>query len=53
MAEQKGPPRFEVVGPCRVAGAGKGETVQLDPAVVNIDALIAAGHVRPVKRGGA
>lgn len=53
MAEQKGPPRFEVVGPCRIAGVGKGEAVQLDPATVNIDALIAAGHVRPVKRGAA
>ncbi|WP_157562670.1 hypothetical protein [Micromonospora chokoriensis] len=52
MAERKSLPKFEVIGPCRVAGAEKGETVQLDPAEVNIDALIEAGHIRPVKRTG-
>lgn len=52
MAEQKGLPSFEVIGPCRVAGAVKGETVKLDPAEVNIGALVEAGHVRPVKRAG-
>lgn len=41
-------PLFEVTGPARVAGARKGETAELDPAVVNIPALIEGGHVKPV-----
>ena len=40
--------RVEVVGPLRVAGARKGEIVNLDPTRVNIPALVEAGHVRPV-----
>jgi len=38
--------RVEVIGPSRVGGARKGETVELDPAVVSVPALVAAGHVR-------
>lgn len=51
-AEKKDLQTFEVIGPCQVAGANKGETVRLDPDAVNIDALVEAGHVRPVKRAG-
>ena len=51
MAKQERP-RYEVIGPCPVAGARKGDTVELDPAAVNVDALIQAGHVRPAKRTG-
>lgn len=42
--------RVEVVGPLRVAGARKGEIVDLDPTRVNVPALIEAGHVRPVSQ---
>ena len=38
--------RVEVIGPNRIGGARKGETVDLDPDVVNVPALVAAGHVR-------
>ena len=39
--------RVKVVGPLRVAGACRGEIVDLDQDQVNIPALIAAGHVQP------
>lgn len=41
---------YEVVGSRTVAGVDPGGTVELDPAEVNIGALIAAGHIRA--RGG-
>ena len=43
-------PRYEVVGRRRVAGVAPGGTVALDPARINIDALVQAGHIRPVPR---
>lgn len=39
--------RFKVVGPHPVAGASPGETVELDAGIVNVPALIVAGHVTP------
>lgn len=39
--------RYIVTGPRRINGATKGRTVDLDPATYNIDALIAAGHIKP------
>lgn len=41
---------YEVIGPCKVAGVAKGGTVELDPSAVNIDALVAARHIRPTSR---
>jgi len=40
---------YRVVGSSRVAGVDPGGTVDLDPDRVNIPALIAGGHVEPVK----
>lgn len=46
-------PSYEVASD-RLDGAQRGDVVELDPAVVNIPALIAAGHVRPAaKRRGS
>lgn len=42
--------RYEVIGDQEVDGVGKGGTVELDPDVVNIPALVQAGHVRPASR---
>jgi hypothetical protein len=40
---------YKVIGPCAVDGVEPGGTVELDPAVVNIAALVDAGHVEPAK----
>ncbi|MFI7042585.1 hypothetical protein ACIBI0_38410 [Microbispora rosea] len=40
---------YRVVGSSRVAGVDPGGTVDLDPERVNIPALVAGGHVEPVK----
>lgn len=42
--------RCEVTGPLLVDGVGKGGTVELDDEVVQIDALVAAGHVKLVDK---
>lgn len=39
--------RYTVIGPRRINGVTKGRTVDLDPAVYNINALIDAGHIKP------
>ena len=39
-------PRYKVTSD-RLSGRQRGEVVDLDPAAVNIPALIAAGHIRP------
>jgi hypothetical protein len=41
--------RFTVIGPRRIEGVTRGGTVELDPAVHNIAALTAAGHIKPKK----
>ena len=38
--------RVEVIGPLRVAGARTGDVVDLDPAAVNVAALVEGGHVK-------
>lgn len=43
--------KYKVVGDLEIAGATKGETVDLDPEHVNIPALLAAGHVEEIKSG--
>lgn len=47
-------PRYEVTSD-RLDGAKRGDVVELDPDVVNIPALIAAGHIKlapkPTRRG--
>ncbi|WP_062441268.1 hypothetical protein [Herbidospora daliensis] len=37
--------RFHVVGPHAVDGVPPGRTVTLDPDVVDVDALVEAGHI--------
>lgn len=47
-----------VIGPCPIVGVdGKdvnpGGTVELDPAVTNVQALIDGGHVEPARKTDA
>ncbi|MGH3978088.1 MAG: hypothetical protein ACRDRZ_03640 [Pseudonocardiaceae bacterium] len=37
--------RVTVIGDREVAGVGRGGTVDLDPATVDVAALVAAGHI--------
>ncbi|MGW5578716.1 hypothetical protein [Micromonospora chokoriensis] len=39
---------YKVIGICTVAGAKRGETVELDPEQINIQALIEGGHIEPI-----
>lgn len=43
--------KYRVVGDQEIAGATKGETVDLDPEHVNIPALLAGGHIEEIKSG--
>lgn len=36
----------------RLAGHQRGDRIQLDPAAVNVPALIAAEHVKPARPAG-
>jgi len=40
---------FKVTGPFEIGGVAPGGTVELDESAVNVDALVWAGHVEPVK----
>lgn len=40
---------YKVVGPVKVDDVEPGGTVTLDPDRVNVPALIAAGHIEPVR----
>lgn len=40
--------RYEVTSD-RLDGAQRGDVVELDPAAVNIPALLAAGHIKPAR----
>lgn len=44
--------RCKVIGDCEIAGVATGGIVELDPETVNIDALVAGGHIEvlPVAR---
>lgn len=44
--------KYKVIGDLEIAGASKGETVDLDPDEVNVDALVASGHVEEIKSSG-
>jgi hypothetical protein len=37
--------KVRVIGPCEIAGVARGGTVDLEDTVINVDALVAAGHV--------
>ncbi|MEH1059395.1 hypothetical protein V6U89_29830 [Micromonospora sp. CPCC 206171] len=39
---------YKVIGICTVAGKKRGEVVELDPELINIEALVEAGHIEPV-----
>ncbi|WP_166427499.1 hypothetical protein [Nonomuraea mesophila] len=41
-------PRYQVVGPRSVRGVAPGGVVALDPARFNVEALVEAGHIKPV-----
>ncbi|WP_435111875.1 hypothetical protein [Nocardiopsis synnemataformans] len=45
-------PRYRVVGGSQVGGVDPGGTVDLNPAAVNISALIRGGHVAPLPEPG-
>jgi hypothetical protein len=38
--------RAEVIGPCPIDGVPPGGTVDLDPTVTNVGALVTGGHIR-------
>lgn len=40
---------FTVTGPFKIDGVAPGGTVDLDGQVVNVDALLEAGHVKPAR----
>lgn len=44
--------QYRVVGPLEVDGKPRGELVDLDETVVNVQALIDGGHVEPVTARG-
>lgn len=44
--------KYKVIGDLEIAGAAKGETVELDPEEINVDALVASGHVEEIKSSG-
>lgn len=50
--------KAKVIGQCEVSGVAPGGTVDLDPALVNIDALVDGEHVelipepKPAKKKG-
>lgn len=41
--------KFKVTGRYEVGGAAPGETVELDPDVVNVDELVRVGLVEPLE----
>ncbi len=41
--------QFRVVGPFEIDGKVTGELVDLDPALINIQVLLDAGHIEAVK----
>lgn len=45
MTEENKLVRATVVGSCRVAGVEPGGTVELDPELVNVPALVEGGHI--------
>lgn len=45
--------KYKVVGDLEIAGATKGETVDLDPEHVNVTALLVAGHIEEIKSGSS
>lgn len=41
--------KFKVIGSMTIADAKPGETVDLDPDLVNVDALLTSGHIEEIK----
>ena len=52
MADKSDKVRARVIGTCEVAGTSPGGTVDLDPAEVNVAALVEAGHIEVPKSAG-
>ncbi len=53
MADKSDKVRAKVVGSQEVGGVAPGGTVDLDPAEVNIPALVEAGHIEISKSAAA
>lgn len=52
MADKSDKVRARVIGSHEVAGVAAGGTVDLDPAEVNVPALVEAGHIEIPKSAG-
>lgn len=40
---------YRVIGPFEINGKATGETVELDPEVINVQVLLDAGHIEEIR----